>query len=382
MFLKIIITTILSLLVSSCCHGSRLVKIKGKEFVNIKEVRYHDLQDWSNSQNRNALLAFTHSCDKIAVMNSDREIGNKIGYITAKDFRNVCDMANVVLGMENKEIRNFFEDWFVPFRVESKNGDKKGKFTGYYIPTIEGSLQKDEIYKYPVYKNPLEVVENYKNFSRKNIETGEEFADKNLELLYVKSKVDLFFLQIQGSGRIKTPQNTIIRINFDGKNSYPYTSIMSYMIENDILGSGKQNPSYQELKNWLESNPGKADKIMHLNESFVFFKIGQNEFVTGSSLTPLIPEVSLAIDHNIMPYGFPIWLQSYYKKQDYNKLLISQDTGSNINGAIRGDVFFGYDDDAKNGAINMNSEGSYYIFLPRNIAKRLKEKLGNWIDYF
>ena len=380
--IKIIIVGFFLFLISSCCHGGRLSTIKGKEFTNIKEVRYRDLQGWRNSKNRYPLLAFTHSCDQMAKMNSNREIGNKIGYITAKDFRNVCDMANVVLGMEDVEIRNFFEDWFVPFRVENKRGNKNGKFTGYHVPTISGSLIKDEIYKYPVYKNPEGIVDDYKTFSRRNIEIGSEFKDKNLELLYVKSKVDLFFLQIQGSGRIKTPNHTIIKINFDGKNSYPYTSIMSYMIENDVLGNGDENPSYQELKNWLENNPQKADKIMHLNESFVFFKIGQDEFVTGSSLTPLIPEVSLAVDDDIMPYGFPIWLQTSYDKKDYNKMLISQDTGSNIKGAIRGDIFFGYDKLAEHKAINMNNEGSYYIFLPRNVAKRLKENSRNWIDHF
>ena len=157
---------------------------------------------------------------------------------------------------------------------------------------------------------------------------------------------------------------------------------MSYMIENNVLNNGNKQPTYQELRDWLENNQEKADKIMHLNESFVFFKISQDEFVTGSSGVPLIAEVAMAIDNNIMPYGFPFWLESVYDDQNYNKMLISQDTGSDITGPIRGDIFFGYNEESKKMAINMNSHGVYYILLPRNIAKKLKEEAKNWLNYF
>ena len=160
MLIKLIVSISLIFVISSCCHGGRLAKIKGKEFVNIKEVKYTDFYGWDNSKNRKALLAFTHSCDQISLMRSDREIGNKIGSIVAKDLRNVCDMARVILGVDDAEIRDFFEDWFVPFRVENKKGQRIGKFTGYYVPTIEGSLVQDEIYRYPVYKNPKDLIEN------------------------------------------------------------------------------------------------------------------------------------------------------------------------------------------------------------------------------
>ena len=364
---------LLTLIILSCSYSTSTIKGKGN--IKLKRIDYSQLKDWEEDDHSEALLSFINSCNKFELMGGSRQIGGQIGDITVSDFRDVCEIASIVNGMNQKQVKNFFDNWFVPFEVLTKDNREKGLFTGYYEPELKGSKTKNEIYKYPVYGRPNNLT-NDLYYSRKEIE-NDALRNKELELLYVNDKVDLFFMHIQGSGRVILDDGVTIQLSYAGKNNQPYTSIGSYMLENNIIKKSKA--SYYAIKSWLKNNPEKAKQIMNINDSYIFFKISDKEYVTGAAQVPLTPQRSLAIDSDILPYGFPIWLESKIKPEGksakpFRKLLVTQDTGSAIKGTIRGDVFFGRGKDAEELAAGMNSIGKYFILLPANIVDKFIDK--------
>ena len=357
---------LLLLLVFSCSYSAKST-IYGNGNLKLKRVEYSQLQNWSKDNHKSALMSFLNSCKRFKKMSDYDNIGNKIGKIKVEDFRDVCHIGNLIKYTNNSQIKNFFENWFVPFQVSTRSGNYVGKFTGYFEPLLEGSMEKTEIYQYPVYAKP----DDYTKYSRKNIENG-ALKDKSLELLYVKDNVDLFFMHIQGTGRIKLENGDIIKLSYDGKNNKNYRSIGQYMIKNNVIASNDY--SYNSIKSWLRSNKKEGQRIMNLNKSYIYFKISNNNNVIGAQMVPLTAQRSLAIDKNILPYGYPIWLEVKAKGKSrsfYNKLLVTQDTGSAIKGAVRGDIFFGSGKEYEQKAARMNNKGSYYIFIPANAVSGL-----------
>lgn len=369
------IALILSLLLFQGCIFSKKITIKGKGDIKLKQVDFSDLDGWSEDDHKKALQAFIHSCNKFSKMPQNRLIGGQIAEITIGDFRDVCEIAEVVKTMSNKQTTNFFENWFKPFLVETRYGNSKGLFTGYYEASLRGSKVKTEVYKYPVYAKPKDLASD-PYLSRKEIEEG-ALENKGLELLYVDDKVELFFMHIQGSGRVKLSNGTELRIAYAGRNNQPFTGVSNYMVDQGYLDRANMNAA--GVKEWLKNNPNKADEVMNVNSAYTFFKISDGEYVVGGQGVPLTAERSLAVDSEVIPYGFPLWLDTSLKKKDasrekYSHLFIAQDTGSAIKGVVRGDVFFGFGDEAESKAYYMASPGKYYILLPINVVDKMVGK--------
>lgn len=344
------------------CSFSSLV-IKGRGNLKLQQISFEDLSGWQKDNQDMAVISLINSCNQFAKMPDNKQIGGKIGDIIVGDFHDVCDIAEVVKGMSSRQARNFFENWFVPFEVSDRNGNEQGLFTGYFVPELRGSKNKTDLYQYPVYARPQDLT-----LTREEIEDG-ALDGKNLELVWVDDKVDLFFMQIQGSGRVIFEDGQIMRLGFGGKNNQPYSSIGKYIIENNIIPNG--DFSYFSIKDWLKNNPDEAKKIMNVNQSYVFFKPSNSNEVIGSQGAPLMPYRSLAVDTDIIPLGFPMWLDISAVGAPYQKLVIAQDTGSAIKGAVRGDVFFGRGKNAENLAAKMNYKGKYYILLPTAAVDRM-----------
>lgn len=353
------------LVILSSCSFSTLV-IKGKGNIKLKQIDFAQLNNWSRDDHALALNSFLNSCEKFKMLGDSRQIGGQIGDITVADFRDVCEIAAVIKGMSSNQARNFFENWFVPLKISAKNGNNKGLFTGYYEPDLRGSRVKTDIYKYPIYAKPKDLSSQI-YYSRKEIESG-ALNNKGLELFYVSDPVDLFFMHVQGTGRVILEDGVTVKLSYAGKNNQPYTSIGSYMIENKIISNG--DFSYDNMKAWLKNNPGKAAQIMNVNDSYIFFKISDSEQVIGAQGVPLSSERSLAIDNEVLPYGYPVWVDIGQKNNSYQKLLVTQDTGSAIKGVVRGDIFFGRGRNAEILASRMNNYGSYYILLPINVIDK------------
>lgn len=371
--LKVLI--LLSILLLQGCLFYNKITIKGKGDLKLKQVDFASLENWQNDDHKKALQAFIQSCNKFSRMAQSRVIGGQIGNITAGDFRDVCDIAQVVKTMSGKQTQNFFENWFKPFLVETSFGNSKGLFTGYYEASLKGSRFKTEKFKYPIYAKPKNLTsEPY--LTRSEIEAG-ALQNKDLELLYVDDKVELFFMHIQGSGRVELPNGSEVRVTFAARNNQKFNAIANYMADKGYLE--RSNINAATAKDWLKNNPDKADEVMNANPAYTFFKIFDGEYVVGGQGVPLTTERSLAVDSEIMPYGFPIWLETKLKKkdggkEDYDHLFVSQDTGSAIKGTVRGDIFFGYGKEQEERAYYMASSGEYYLLLPINVVDKIRGK--------
>jgi membrane-bound lytic murein transglycosylase A len=364
----------LALLLSACLFSQKIT-IKGKGNLKLVQADLHASESWEKDDHKKALQAFIQSCNKFSKMDQNRLIGGQIGEITVGDFRDVCDIAQVVKTMSASQARNFFENWFKPFLVESRFGSSKGVFTGYYEASLNGSKVKTEKFKYPIYARPKNLTSD-PYLSRKEIDEG-GLKNKDLELLYVDDKVELFFMHIQGSGRVKLPNGTEMRIAYAGRNNQPFTAVGNYMVDKDYLERSNLNAA--TVKEWLKNNPQKADEVMNINAAYTFFKFADGEYVVGAQGVPLTPERSLAVDSEVIPYGFPLWVDTNLKKKDgskekYSHLFIAQDTGSAIKGAVRGDIFFGHGKESEEKAYYMASQGQYYILLPINIVDKMTRK--------
>jgi membrane-bound lytic murein transglycosylase A len=358
-----------SLALGSCIHSK--IIIKGRNNIKLTQIDFLEINGWKNDNQKQVLTSFINSCKKFVDMDPNQLIGNAINDIRARDFYDVCDIAGEIdqlnrtgSNISDAQIRNFFENWFTAFLVEDASGNSKGKFTGYYEPELRGSKVKNNIYKYPLYLKPQD--RDSQHLTRKEIADG-ALDGKNLELLYVDDKVELFFLHIQGSGIVTLPDGNQIKVSYSASNNQPYSSIGSYLAKN--VNQGDINLSAIGVKNWLKNNSKLADEVMNNNDSYIFFRISKNQDITGAFEIPLIKERSLAIDNKIMPYGFPIFLEIKNPRQNFQKLMITSDTGSAIKGTIRGDIFFGQGSKAEEKASTMNAIGQYYILLPNQAVR-------------
>lgn len=366
------LTFFIIFLLTSCLFSQKIT-LKGKGNLRLTQIDYSDLRDWKKGDHKAALRAFIHSCNKFAKMAEDTSISGQLTEIKVKDFRDVCDIAHVIKTMSSKQARNFFENWFTPFEVSSRGGNKNGIFTGYYEASLNGSKEKTSKYKYPIYAKPDNLTSD-PYLTRAEIENG-ALDNKKLELFYVDDKVDLFFMHIQGSGRITLPNGSEIKVGFAAKNNQPFIAISSYMVDKGLLDPNNVNAA--TIKEWLKANPDRQDEIMNINTSFIFFRILDSENVVGAQGVPLTPGHSLAVDNDMIPYGVPLWVETSLKdenknKTDFSDLFIAQDTGSAIKGAVRGDIFFGNGVENEKKAYYMASSGKYAVLLPNNVVDEIK----------
>jgi membrane-bound lytic murein transglycosylase A len=292
-------------------------------------------------------------------------------------FKQVC--AHSKYYSNGKE---FFTKHFTPKVLVSSSGDK-GLITGYFEPLLYGSRIKDDIYKYPVYKTPKDLItiknkRRYPSFKRLKYkakirrgkyvpyDTRSQIQDRtDLEVIcYVNDPIDLFFLQIQGSGRVILNNGENINVGYANQNGRSYFAIGKHLIEKEYLT--KEEVSLQTIKKFLEENPSKMQSIMNLNQSYVFFHESE-QTATGSLNVPLIAKRNIAVDRNYIPLGMPVFLETFnpITKEPINKLVVAADTGGAIKGEIRADYFMGFGEEAKELAGLMKEEGRLHMLIPK-----------------
>ena len=358
--------------------------------LSFNRISFADLAGWEQDDHAAALAAFQNSCIAWAKRKPERRLGHSALGVNAGDFREVCAAAG------KTPARKFFESNFVPFVVVD-NSNTQGLFTGYYEPLLRGARAQSAAYPVPLYRKPANLISaDLGEFSSKlkgrrilGRVSGNKFRpyhshaeinagalkDRGLELIWVDSAVDAFFLQIQGSGRVRLEDGSEVRISYAGKNGRPYRAI-----GRDLIASGaiaREKMSMQAIRQWLEANPGETRQIIEKNASFVFFRELKGEAVLGALGVPLTPGRSLAVDRRLLPLGAPIWLQTTRPgdqagaaEQPFDRLMLAQDTGGAIRGGIRGDVFWGHGTAAEWRAGHMKSQGSWALLLPREVAAR------------
>jgi membrane-bound lytic murein transglycosylase A len=372
--------------------------------IELTAARFEDLRGWSGNDPRAALTAFVRSCAAIAKRAATTPLGGVNYAGTSEDWREVCDDAAETNANDVTAARAFFTGHFVPYRVAQGSGP--GLFTGYYEPELKGSRTKHGAYQTPLYGIPGDLVSVDLGLFRDTFK-GQRLAGKVANgrlvpyparaeivaggipgtepLFFVDDPVDAFFLQIQGSGRIRLDDGTIVRAAFAGQNGQPYTAIGAVLVERGELM--REQVSLQSIRAWIAAHPGQADMLMNANASYVFFAerpIGDTRLgANGTEGVPLTPEASLAVDTGIHALGVPVWLETVAPDADagkpdrpFDRLLVMQDTGGAIRGTVRGDVYWGYGPGPGAIAGRMRSEGRMTVLLPKRVAEKLGPATG------
>lgn len=281
----------------------------------------------------------------------------------AGDWFKFCKKLQSNKFKSHKHLRDFLEENVSPYQIAA-SGNAEGVFTGYYEPILNGSLRRHGKYQTPLYRMPGKGI-NYK-IPRSRIIRG-ALKGKGLELVWVDNPVEAFFIQVQGSGRIRLDNGREIRLGYAGQNGYPYFPIGKALLDKGVLQHG--HVTMQNIKKWLHAHPRQAESIMSQNQSYVFFKINNKPgSPIGSHGIPLTPHRSMAIDRSFISLGTPLWLDATHPdhhKPHLKKLMVAQDTGGAIKGAVRGDYFWGSGSMAATYAGAMNAKGNLYVFLPR-----------------
>lgn len=329
--------------------------------VSLTKVTFHHLPGWEKDRHREVVEPLLHSCKAFpskssqAIYEKDKRFGN------AGQWRDFCAKLQQT---QPSDVRSFLEQNTTPYLVASKNGDAEGFFTGYYEIGLEGSWQKTDEYRYPLYRSPPDLASRKPYYTRKEINGG-ALKGKGLELLWLKSPIDRFFLHVQGSGRVVLPDGKNVGIGFAGKNGHEYVSIGRHLI--DIGAIAKKDVTAESIRQWLATYPEQRQAVLEQNPSYIFFRELSGEGVIGAQGVALTAQRSLAIDRSWMPFGVPLWVDVFGLDQPIQKLMVTQDTGSAIKGAVRGDIFFGFGKHAETMASILQHHGHYYVLLPKEI---------------
>lgn len=313
---------------------------------------FADLEGWAQDDHAVALTTFRNTC-------MDRR---------EPDWTSLCAVAE---NIENP--RAFFELFFRPVLIRD---GKDALFTGYFEPELDGALRPDARYRYPVYATPPEA-RGGSFVSRREIEEGGVLRGRGLEIAWVDDPVELFFLQIQGSGRIRLPDGRMIRVGYGGKNGHEYRSVGQEMVRRGIYQT--HQVSAQVIKNWVRRNPAQGQELLWHNPSFVFFRevseVPADRGPLGAMNRSITTMRSVAVDPAFVPLGAPVWVEKE-GQNPIRRLMIAQDTGSAIKGAQRADIFFGTGDQAGRAAGRLRDPGRMLVLLPIQRAYALLSEGG------
>ena len=365
-----------------------------EERIVLEPVAFADLDGWQDDDQAAALAAFLESCSWFAGQDPARAIGRDGMAGTAADWQAACQAAALVPPGDGTAARAFFEDRFTPYAA-SDGADDQGLFTGYYEPLLRGARERTDAFTVPLYGRPPDLVTvDLGRFDemlagrtvagrveegalvpyheRKAIVEG-ALAGRGLEVAWVDSAVDAFFLQIQGSGQVALPDGGRLRLGYAAANGRSYLAIGKVLVERGEIP--KDKVSLQTIKAWLLAHPDQADEVMDQNRSYVFFRELTGPGPVGAQGVPLTPGRSLAVDRRFVALGTPVWLDILVPGPDeaspdeaMRRLVVAQDTGGAIKGPVRADLFWGAGAEAESRAGRMKHPGRYVLLLPRGVA--------------
>ncbi len=361
----------------------------------LSAVSFDSLHQWHSARLDGTLKAFKKSCRQI-IAASENPSRKPLYGGELSDWKPVCGLAlNLPDNTSDKHIRQFFETHFKAFEVHDPDLPK-GLITGYYEPEVTGSLKKSEKLHVPVYSRPADLIafdsaqskiagvkygrlQNSRPvpyYTRRQIEEG-AISNQGLELLYLSSYADAFFMAVQGSGRVRLEDGSAIRLAYAGKTGRKYTAIGAVLVADGQIE--RKDLSMQTIRKWMQEHPDKARQLMWNNKSFVFFRKLENSRSSsgpvGAQYVPLTARTSLAVDRRYWAFGTPVWLETSIRTtkqaERFDNLMIAQDTGSAIRGYNRGDIFFGSGKEAAILAGHMSSPARMVVFLPDTLAERI-----------
>jgi len=344
----------------------------------LKPARFAQLPGWKADAVDAAWPALLRSCSVLA---SDRR------------WADVCSLAET-LGEQPSAaaVRQFFESQFQPWQVANADGSTKGMVTGYYEPLIHGSLKRTALSAWPIYGVPNDLVtvdlgDIYPELKTMRLRgrlegnklvpywTRGEIAAQGGNvpapvIAWADDPIELFFLQVQGSGRIELKDGSALRIGYADHNGHPYKSIGKWLIDQGELS--KSEASMQGIQRWARAHPKRLRELLDQNPAFVFFRLlpAGNDGPLGALGVPLVAERSIAVDRTAVPLGAPVFLATTQPntRTPLQRLVMAQDTGGAIKGGVRADYFWGFGDAAGALAGRMRQDGEMWVLLPKGWA--------------
>ncbi len=340
----------------------------------LQPAEWSDLPGWNEDNPGAAFTAFVAGCRSL-----ERQA----------HWKPVCTSARELADKSAAALRAWFEAQLQPWALVNPDGTRNGLITGYYEPILKGSRQQTRAYKHPVFGPPedmivVELAELYPELKHLRLRgrlegrklvpyysradwTPQESKRSPEALLWIDDPIDLFFMQIQGSGQVQLTDGSRVRLNYADQNGHPYRSIGRWLIDRGELKA--EQASMQGIKTWAKSNPARLTELLNANPSLVFFRElpVEGSGPQGALGLPLTPERSLAVDPRHVPLGAPIWLATTKPNSEraLNRLMVGQDTGGAIRGVVRADFYWGSGVDAGNQAGKMRQQGRMWVLLPR-----------------
>jgi membrane-bound lytic murein transglycosylase A len=311
---------------------------------SVELLSFSDLDGWAEDDHDAALSVFRATCPDM----------------DGADWQALCALADTA-----PDARTYFELFFRPVLI---GGEEPALFTGYYEPELDGSRRRTARYRYPLYRTPSEARDGVW-VSRREIEQGRLLEGRGLEIAWVDDPVDLFFLQVQGSGRIRLTDGSVIRVGYGGRNGQPYRSIGQELVRRGVYEP--HEVSAEVIRSWVRRNPAAGRDLMYHNPSYIFFREVE---IADAALGPLgamnrsiTPLRTIAVDPLHTPLGAPVWIEKD-GAGPMRRLMVAQDTGGAIRGTQRADIFFGFGDAAGEAAGRVRDPGRMIVLLPIEIA--------------
>ena len=361
--MKQLLTALLLLTLAAC----------GGDATKIKPVTYADVPGWSADKHAEPFTLFADSCRVNATRKNAYRAKDEGPVGDRENWNRVCREANALQNPSDADARAFFEQNFQPYKVETEK-QPQGLITGYYEPILNGSRIRKAPFLTPVYGMPDDLGSRKPYYTRAEIIAGAARGHAPI-LLYVDDPVLLFFLHVQGSGKVRLRNGSMVGLQYAGQNGYSYTPIGRILKDRGELDT----LSMQSIRDWLLSHPDQMDEVMNQNQSYIFFKLTAGDKpakgALGVCLTPLR---SLAVDAGRAAYGVPTFLDTTHAEYGtgapvpMQRLFISQDTGGAIKGPHRGDVFYGQGEHEEWLAGHQNARANVFWLLPRDKPLDLK----------
>jgi membrane-bound lytic murein transglycosylase A len=340
----------------------------------LTRVEWTELPGWAQDDQSEALPALLTGCRALAKQAA---------------WRDICDAAPTVKG--RAAAKRFFETQFTPYRLAGADGMAEGFITGYYEPTIRGSRKRSARNRHPVYGLPDDMLtlelgdlapelkaapprvriegKRVVPYHARAVIDGEAAPLRGKEVAWVADLIDLFFVQVQGSGRIQLDEGGVMRIGFAGHNGLPYRSIGRVLVERGDLTV--ERASMQGIKSWAQTNPGKLTELLNQNPRYVFFRelTGPDTAPLGALGVPLTPLRSVAVDPNYVPLGVPVHITTTWPNtsKPLQRLMLAQDTGGAIRGTVRADFYWGAGEMAAREAGRMQQALRMWLLLPQGL---------------
>ncbi len=358
--------------------------------LTLTRTSFDRLPGWRADTHGAALTALGRSCARLRDLPAERPLGAGGTGGTVGHWRAICAALARVAGGGDAAARRFFEAWFVPY-LAADNGNAEGLFTGYYEAQLRGAWRAGGPYRVPIYTRPPDLITadlgrfrpqwqgqsvagrvvdgRLVPFQTRAEIQGGALAGRGLELLWVDSPVDAFFLHIQGSGRVVMADGQVVRLGYAGRNGHAYVAIGRDLVALGAIAA--EAVSMQSIRAWLRDHPAEGADLMARNPSYIFFRAMDGDGPIGAQGAVLTPGRSLAVDRRFVPLSVPVWLDTtdpLNPAAPLRRLVVAQDTGSAVEGPVRGDLFWGHGAAAAARAGRMKETGRYYLLLPKNSA--------------